>query len=158
MPSIAEIALAAHEAEERAKGLEAEAAKTRERAEAEQEIVAALRTLGIDIDLADITESESSRAYCVEIPVDADATLVASWSIYGRDRQVALCVRPAEQLYWDLPPGRDTKDPGTGGVYGCYGLEHRRLGGIATLPELGAAIKLIRKAREQWRVKHGVNA
>ena len=157
MPTIAEIALAAHEAEERAKGLEAAAAKTRERAVAEQEIVAALRTLGIDIDLAAITESESGREYRAEIPVDADAALVAVWSTYGRDKKVALLVKPAEQLYWDLPPGVESKDAG-GGTYGCYGLEHRRLGAIATLPELGAAIKLIRKAREQWRAKHGVPA
>lgn len=158
MPSIAEMALAAHAAEQQATELERAAKLTRARALAESAIVAVLRPLGIDPDLGDIQESApGSRAtFELRVAVDDDATLRVTCEVGPGDLEratVEMTVVPAEQLYWDLPAGQTARVPGAGGVYGCYGLSANSLT-VASLASLGAAILRVRNAREDWTRKH----
>jgi hypothetical protein len=155
MPSIADMALNAHAAQQQAADLERQAKQTRARALAEQEIVSALRPFGIDIAVEDITEQSFSAVradFIILIDVDADAQLRVTCKVTGEQTAVEMRVKPADQLYWDLPAGQTEKAHG-GGVYGCYDLSGDRMK-VNSLASLGGVLVRIRAAREQWTVKH----
>lgn len=150
MTNIADLALAAAADEKRIAELEQQAALTRAHTTARNQIVFKGEKIGVDVDIDAIEHHGGASTY--RLKVDEDATLVIS-SRAG-DLVAKAKVKPAEQLYWNLPPGQE----GTpmGGTYGCYGLgQYSALHDIDSLADLGRAITLVREARAKWRRVHG---
>jgi len=146
--SVADRALAAHTAQVEEARLRKEADEVRIKAEATDAILRGMDKFGLC--LTDESFVRGYHLWQVEVQVDDDARL----EFKKQDsKDVEVRIRPADQLYWDLPPGEETKGTG-GGCYGCHGLGEIRNREITTLAELGSAIARIRDARESWRVKH----
>lgn len=152
--NIADRALAAHEAKTKEDALRKEAELVRRRAAAVDAIALKAEHFGVDFN-PDIVEksSYSERSWALTVQVDNDAWLVFTATM--GEPLVTVKVKPADQLYWDLPPGQTEKKPNEGGSYACYQLGSG-LTDIQTLADLGNAIVRVRKAREQWRKKHGL--
>ena len=157
--SIADRALAAHEADEEATRLRKEAQQIERRAKAFAAISRRAEDFGLSVTEADIVGDryDGDRRYSAWIPVDDDVSLEFIWEIPwtgAKDVLTTVRGRVADQLYWNLPPGEFEKGPG-GGVYGCYSLSMPE---INDLVGLGRYIKQVRSARDAWRRKHGVEA
>jgi hypothetical protein len=151
--NFAELAIAAAAAEKEAAEHEQAAETARKRAAAQRAIYIKAQELGIEVDVEDL-ESEG-YLNSVGIPLTADATLRigVTWE-FAPLPTVKVSVKPADQLYWDLPPGEE-KFAGGGGVYGCYSLgQYSGLQDIKTTADIGRALMKINQAREQWRAKH----
>lgn len=146
--SLAERALAAHTAQTEEARLQKEAREVRVKGVAADAILLAADRFGITLTADSLERSYSS--WLATFQVEEDVSLIFTKG--DSSNQVEVRVKPAEQLYWDLPPGEEKKTPG-GGAYGGYGLssitEH-----LQSLSDLGAAITKIRTARELWRAKH----
>lgn len=151
MSDFATRALAAHEAETKARELEAEAKSVRDLAEATEKIVAKAARLSImDVDTSQICAEGSKCA--LEIPLNDDATLRIE-----ADNNIARAkarVIPCDQLYWNLPPGEETKEPG-GGTFGCFNLGGIKEREVGSLIDIGGELRLIVDARTAWHRKHG---
>lgn len=159
--SIAERALLAYEAQQEEGRLRKEAAIVAQRAVAVNAIILAAESFDLEIDLDDIEPAVCSASvtspvgatWWIVVPVDDDLGLKFEWSSRLGEPKIAVTAEYSEQLYWDLPPGEETKGQG-GGTYGCYGLSKSHgAGHIANLSELGRAIVRTRKARAAWRTK-----
>lgn len=152
--SIADRALAAHEADQEAARLRQEAADMETKAHAIDVIQRQAETLfGIEIDASSFERGYSE--WTATVPVDDDANLVfTKRDERPNERTVKIDIRvhPCDQLWYDLPPGTEEQPrDGRGRTYACYGLEKFD---VRTLPALGAAIVKIREARSKWRAKH----
>jgi hypothetical protein len=153
----AELAIAAAAAEKEATELEDKARVTRLHSEAQRAIWTAARGLGLTVDVSKIVRRPHTDVFFAEAKVDADATLIFTYEAQrpNGEGRLDIMVKPADQLYWNLPPDQETKDIGAGGVYGCFGLgEHSGLNDIETQADVGRALLKIRAAREQWRLQH----
>lgn len=156
--SIADRALAAHQADEEAKRLRREALTVERKAQAFNAISQAAEPFGVDIEM-DALKPESvylrnATRWRVEVPIEPDVTLRFWWEWTWQEiEKLTINVKVTDQLYWDLPPGQNEKGPG-GGTYGCYGLGEIHARNIETLADLGAVIERVRSAREQWQNKH----
>lgn len=151
--SIADRAIQAHEAQVAADEAEKEAARLRRRAEAIEAFGRRAYVFGATVD-PELLEEKFYGGWEVTLSVDDDTSLVFAYKpAFTKHDQptVEVTVRPCDQLYWDLPPGEETKGPG-GGTYACYGLTRERK--VETLADLGAAIQRVRNARAAWRRKH----
>lgn len=148
--SIADRAIQAYEASEQVKAAEKEAKRARERAEVIETIGRRAEVFGIDFD-ADKLHGSDGGYWTYKIPVDDDAELVFNVRPMSG---LHVSVSPCDQLYWDLPPGQERKEPGEGGTYACYSLSKDRE--IATLADLGRELQRVRLARDQWKSRHGV--
>ena len=147
--NVADRAVQAYEARAAAEAAEKEAATARQRALAIEAIGRKADVFGIGFDAVDLKEGYYN-SWSLEVPVDDDASLVFNYR--GADG-VWVTVKPCDQLYWNLPPGQETKGPG-GGTFQCFNLSRDRR--IETLADLGKEIQHVRKARESWCKKHGV--
>jgi len=148
--NVADRAVQAYEAKLEADAAQQEAKKARQRAEVIETMGRKAEAFGVEFDPEGLTDSLGRWEWSV--PVDDDAELVFTFR-FGIDLEAT--VKPCDQLYWDLPPGEEKKGPG-GGSYGCFGLGGDKR--VGTLAQLGERIVAIRKAREDWRKKHGMTA
>lgn len=158
MSDIAARARAAHNAEEEAKRLEEEAKRIREQEAAERAIHQLARQLGVD-DLVDgqpvVRTNRFSRDHEVVVDLTDDASLRIKSRVVNNGADivdVTAQVLPCDQLYWNLPPGEETKGRG-GGTYGCFGLSNLKETDVKTLADIGAQLERIENARESWRRK-----
>ena len=154
--SIADRALAAHEHKQEEDRLRKEAQKVRRRGVAVDAISRALETLGIettDLDLV-IEPDYFATTWKLLVPIDDDCSLEATCRVNrnANTHTTNLRLKPADDLYYDMPPGATAR----GGTYGFYGLSYANLG-VTTLASLGAAIETVRAARKEWRRKHNVD-
>lgn len=155
MTSLADRAIAAASADADARALEAQARYVRRRAEALDAINKALAPFDLTVDEADLDKNPTApggRFVTSKIPVTDDAALVVSWD--GEKRPAEVKLYPCDQLYWDLPPGQETKPVGAGASPSCYGLGYPV---VTSLSELGAALTKVVIARASWRSKHGAD-
>lgn len=150
MTSLADRALAAHEAKLEETRLLREATEVRIKAEATDAILRVAHEYGVEVTPDDLTRDYNAWQAVIQIDADAHLVLIKR----NRDDEVEVRVKPAEQLYWDLPPGQEEKPAGKGGTYGCYGLDVSSMGPIGSLADLGAILVRIREARERWKVRH----
>lgn len=152
--NIADRALAAHQANEEANRLRAEAKAVERQARALDAISCAAEGLGLAVSPEDIvTEHPLGKVWTVELPIDDDMRLRIKWELlYHPEPNLKMLVQVADQLYWDLPPGQEKKGSG-GGTYGCYNLGGLQGKEVKTLADLGAAIEKVRRARASWRKK-----
>lgn len=147
-------AQAAYAADQEAQRLEKEAAAIRDKQEASERIRRYADTK-LDVLVATDDIYENGSAYEARISLTEDATLVI---VDGRpsprdgDETTWAHIKPAEQLYWDLPPNQTEKETG-GGTYGCYGLSLAALT-ARSLADVGAALLKIDAARIAWKKKH----
>lgn len=146
---IADRALAAYESELEAERLAEELSREQSRGRAVTLIMAAAEPFGIEVDPKDVIHVYAGWQLTVE--VDDDASL---HFIYrdNAESNLLMYVKPANQLYWDLPTGQEVKGSG-GGTYGCYGLDGQMK--VSTLADLGRQIAKVREARKRWQRKHG---
>jgi len=155
--NIADRALRAHEAKQKAEKLEFEAGLVRRRALAVEAILAEAQRFGVEIDPGAIgLTSPHNPKWChtwmISVPVDDDFGLELRYE-EGHD-SAYMKVDVAEQLYWDLPPRQKRRDPAKGGTYGCYGLgESPMKASVKDLAHLGQVIIKVRDARASWREK-----
>jgi hypothetical protein len=159
--SLAQRALAASDAERQQQQLEIVRKTSERRALALDAIMRAGERFGLEISPSDIhasTPSTQNSAYTYEHQLTPDATLTISMPGYRKAGVDSVEVRviPVDQLYWDLPPGIETKPSSRGGVYGCYGLDRTKY--VHTVADVGARLEAIMVAREKWRKKHGVKS
>lgn len=149
-------ALQAHKAESEARAHEKEAADIRMLQQASDAIwQTASEEYGIrppDNGVAWEILVVGYRRCGLSIPVTDDATLYFEWAAHT-DPPVSVCVKPSDQLYWDLEPGVEVKPPG-GGVYGCFGLSSDSLA-VKSLAGLGAVLARVEAARAIWQRNHG---
>lgn len=162
--SLVERARAAKQSAEEAARLYDERRNEIARGRAVDEILKVGERLGIEIDQERIVVGKFGP-FTYEEPLTEDATLVveATVRLYGKhhsdevsEASVVVKVKPADQLYWDLPPGVEDKGAG-GGTYGCF-----HLGRISepceSLADIGERLERIETARQAWRRKHGQEA
>ena len=146
---IADRALAAYESELEAERLAKELRREQSRGRAVTSIMAAAEPFGIEVDPQDVIHVYAGWQLTVEVDDDASLHFLYRDNAEG---SLSMYVKPADQLYWDLPRGQEAKGAG-GGTYGCYGLDGQMK--VSTLADLGKQIAKVREARERWRAKHG---
>lgn len=152
MSDFAARAVAAHEAEARRREVEQHVDAVYTEAHAAQLIL----ELALALEIPEVKVEEirlESGDYVLDLPLTDDAALrLQVRRTMSEDPWLATAsVNPCDQLYWDLPPGQEKKDPALGGTYACYGLSRTV---VMTLAEIGAQVVRIERAREAWRRKH----